>query len=233
MFGISWGGFNALQVAARRPPALAAIITSCSTDDRYTDDMHYMGGCLLNDNFDWGTTFLSILPLPGDPEIMGAGWRDNWMERLADLDCPVETWMNHQRRDDYWKHGSINQNYADIQCPVFAVGGWLDGYSNAIFRMLANLDVPRLGLIGPHAHQWGHDERAPGPATGFLQESLRWWDHWLKDEATGVMDEPMLRVIMQEDLPRRALVRRMPGPLGRRDGLAEPAHRATDLSSQR
>src|SRR4029077_7428924 len=38
MIGISWGGFNGLQIAARRPPALKAIITACSTDDRYADD---------------------------------------------------------------------------------------------------------------------------------------------------------------------------------------------------
>ena len=233
MFGISWGGFNALQVAARRPPALKAIVTACSTDDRYTDDMHYMGGCLLNDNLDWGATFFSILPLPGDPAIMGEGWRDNWMERLADVPCPVELWMNHQRRDAYWKHGSVNQNYDDIQCPVFAVGGWLDGYSNAIFRLLANLKVPRLGLVGPHAHQWGQSERAPGPAIGFLQESLRWWDHWLKGEATGIMDEPMLRVFMQDDLPAAPWYAECPGRWVGEGGLAEPAHRAAHLPSQR
>ena len=50
MMGKSWGGFNCLQVAARRPPALKAVLSVCSTDDRYTDDIHYMGGCLLNDN---------------------------------------------------------------------------------------------------------------------------------------------------------------------------------------
>ena len=32
----------------------------------------------------------------------------------------------------------------------------------------------------------------PGPAIGFLQEALRWWDHWLKGIDTGIMDEPML-----------------------------------------
>ena len=211
MFGISWGGFNSLQVAARRPPALKAIVTSCSTDDRYRDDMHYMGGCLLNDNLDWGTTFFSILPLPGDPAIMGEAWRDNWMERLADVPCPVETWLEHQHRDAYWKHGSVNENYDDIEIPVFAVGGWLDGYSNAIFRLLANLKGPRLGLVGAHAHQWGHAAREPGPAIGFLQESLRWWDYWLKDEETGIMDEPMLRVLMQEDLPARPWYQTCPG----------------------
>ena len=90
MFGISWGGFNSLQVAALKPPALKAIVTSCSTDDRYADDMHYMGGTLLNDQLDWGTTFFSILPLPGDPQIMGPGWKKNWKERLDGVPCPVE-----------------------------------------------------------------------------------------------------------------------------------------------
>ena len=211
MFGISWGGFNSLQVAARRPPALKAIVTSCSTDDRYTDDMHYAGGCLLNDNSDWGTTFFSILPLPGDPEIMGEGWRENWRARLESAPCPVETWLRHQCRDDYWKHASVNEDYGAIKCPVFAVGGWLDGYTNAIPRLLANLDVPRLGLIGPHAHQFGHSERAPGPAIGFLQESLRWWDHWLKGRDTGIMDEAMLRAFMGEDIPAAAHYAQCPG----------------------
>ena len=211
MFGISWGGFNALQVAARRPPALGAIITSCSTDDRYTDDMHYAGGCLLNDNSDWGTTFFSILPLPGDPRIMGEGWRENWRDRLESAPCPVETWLRHQCRDDYWKHGSVNEDYGAIRCPVFAVGGWLDGYSSAIPRLLTHLGVPRLGLIGPHAHQFGHSGRAPGPAIGFLQECLRWWDHWLKGRDTGIMAEPMLRAYMGEDIPAASHYEHCPG----------------------
>ncbi|HTN80982.1 MAG TPA: CocE/NonD family hydrolase, partial [Acidimicrobiales bacterium] len=42
--GLSWGGFNALQIAALQPPALAAVVSACATDDRYVDDVHYMGG---------------------------------------------------------------------------------------------------------------------------------------------------------------------------------------------
>jgi predicted acyl esterase len=211
MFGISWGGFNSLQVAARRPPALKAIITSCSTDDRYTDDVHYSGGCLLNDNLDWGATFFGILPLPGDPLIMGEGWRENWNDRLAEVPCPVETWMQHQHRDEYWKHGSVNEDYSRIECAVFAVGGWLDGYSNAIPRLMENLDAPRLGLISVHGHQWGHSERPPAPAIGFLQEALRWWDYWLKGVDTGIMDEPVLRAFMGEDIPAKAFYEVCPG----------------------
>jgi uncharacterized protein len=211
MFGISWGGFNALQVAARRPPALQAIITSCSTDDRYTDDMHYYGGCLLNDNLDWGTTFLALLSLPGDPRIMGEEWRSNWRERLEAIQPPAALWLQHQTRDAYWKHGSINQDYAAIGCPVLAVGGWLDGYSNAIPRMLEHLKTPVRAIIGPHAHQFGFEDRAPGPAYGFLQEAIRWWNHWLKDEANGILDEPKLRAFMGEDIPAAAWYAQCPG----------------------
>ena len=64
MMGISWGGFNALQVAALQPAALKAIITLCSTDDRYSDDIHYKGGCLLNENLGWGATMLAYSSTP-------------------------------------------------------------------------------------------------------------------------------------------------------------------------
>jgi putative CocE/NonD family hydrolase len=210
MIGNSWGGFNSLQVAARRPPALKAIITSCSTDDRYADDMHYMGGCLLNDNVDWGTTFFGWLPRAPDPALVGERWRAMYRERLAAAAFPVEAWMRHQRRDAFWKHGSICEDYDAVRCAVFAVGGWLDGYSNAIPRMLRHLKAPRLGLIGPWAHKFPHNA-IPGPAIGFLQEALRWWDHWLKGQATGIMDEPMLRVWMQEKVPAKGFYETCPG----------------------
>ena len=46
MFGKSWGGFNGLQVAWKQPPALKAVLSAYSTDDRYSDDVHYQGGCV-------------------------------------------------------------------------------------------------------------------------------------------------------------------------------------------
>jgi putative CocE/NonD family hydrolase len=210
MIGNSWGGFNALQVAALWPPALKAIITSCSTDDRYADDMHYMGGALLTDDLDWGTTFWTLLARPPDPPIVGDRWREMWQQRLDGLNFMVEDWLSHQRRDAFWKNGSVNADYAAIRCPVFAVGGWLDGYSNAIPRLLANLSVPRLGLIGPWAHGYPH-LGVPGPDVDFLPEAVRWWDHWLKGLDTGIMREPMLRAWMQERVPAEPFYETTPG----------------------
>ena len=196
MMGKSWGGFNALQVAALRPPALKAILTVCSTDDRYADDIHYMGGALLNDNLWWGAIMLVNQARPPDPALR-EDWRRVWLERLDAMPFWPALWLKHQRRDAYWRHGSVCEDFSAIQCPVFAVGGWADAYTNAIPRLLEGLHVPRLGLIGPWAHLYPHDGR-PGPAIGFLQEAVRWWDHWLKGLDNGVMREPMLRAFIAE-----------------------------------
>jgi putative CocE/NonD family hydrolase len=199
MMGKSWGGFNCLQVAARRPPALKAILSVCSTEDRFGGDIHYMGGGLLNDNLWWGSIMLAFQARPADPLLVGAGWRAQWIERLHHLPFWPALWLAHQRRDAYWEHGSICEDWGAIQCPVFAVGGWADSYTNAVPQFLEHLQVPRLGLIGPWAHIYPQDG-VPGPAIGFLQEATRWWDHWLRGRDTGIMDEPMLRAFVEDAL---------------------------------
>jgi uncharacterized protein len=210
MWGISWGGFNALQVAARRPPALKAIMTLCSTDDRYADDAHYNGGCLMDDNLKWGTVFLATTSLPPDPEVVGENWREIWFSRLEKMTCYPELWMRHQQRDFYWQHGSVCENYDDIQCAVYAVGGWADGYANTVPRLLNHLSAPCKGLIGPWGHAYPH-LASPGPAIDFLNESLRWWDYWLKDIDTGIMDEPKMRVWAQEHVKPAKQYQTRPG----------------------
>ncbi len=199
MFGISWGGFNGLQIAARQPPALKTIITVGSTDDRYATDVHWVGGCLSKDNFDWSSTMFANNDLPPDPEIVGEAWRDMWHERMRYNEPWILTWLKHQRRDGYWKHGSVCENFSNIKIPVYAVSGWADNYSESIPRLLAGLRCPRLGLIGPWAHSFPHDVTVE-PAIGWLQEVRRWCDHWMKGIDTGMMGEPMLRAWMQDSV---------------------------------
>lgn len=199
MIGISWGGFNGLQIAAMRPPSLKAVITCSSTDDRYADDVHYMGGTLLNDNFSWASVMFGRNTLPPDPQNKPDNWRELWMLRLKESGLWLKGWLEHQHRDDFWKHGSICEDYGAIRCPVYAVSGWADGYCRTVFRLMENLDVPRKGLVGPWAHTYPHIGQ-PGPAIGFLQECVRWWDQWLKGRKTGVMNEPMMRLFMQDSV---------------------------------
>jgi uncharacterized protein len=199
IMGISWGGFNGLQLAARQPPGLGAIVTVASTDDRYADDVHYMGGCLLGDNLSWASTMFSYNSLPPDPELV-PDWRERWFERLEGSGLWLETWLRHQHRDDYWRHGSVCEDIDAIEVPVMAVSGWADGYTNAVFRLLETVHAPVQGLVGPWGHRYPHLGE-PGPAIGWLQECVRWWDRWLKGIDNGVEREPTLRAWVQDSVP--------------------------------
>jgi putative CocE/NonD family hydrolase len=211
MIGISWTGFNALQVAYRRPPQLRAVISMCSTDDRYRDDIHYMGGCVLGvDMLSWATTMLGYNARPPQPAIVGDAWRESWLRRIRETPPFIEDWLAHQRRDAFWQHGSVCESYNAIACPLLMVGGWADAYRNAVLRILEHYDGPSLGLIGPWSHNIPFNAR-PGPSIGFLQECLRWWDQWLKGEETGIMREPRLRAWMQDSVRPDAISEYRPG----------------------
>lgn len=197
MLGISWGGFNGLQIAAMQPPALKAVISVCSSDDRYADDVHYMGGCLLGDNLSWASVMFAYNSLPPDPALRPNDWRALWHQRLEANEPWLIRWLTHQQRDAYWQHASVCENYQAIRCPVMAISGWADGYTDAVFRLLEHLDVPTKGLVGPWSHKYPH-QGVPGPAIDFHQEMQQWWDTWLKDEATPSQPQPQLSAWVQE-----------------------------------
>jgi len=203
MMGISWGGFNALQVAALQPPALKAIITLCSTTDRYADDIHYKGGCLLNENFGWASTMLSYSAHAPDPALVGDKWRQMWLHRLENQPFLAGTWFGHQRRDAYWKRGSVCEDYSAIQAAVLSIGGWHDGYRNTVSHLVSNISAPVKGIVGPWIHKYPHFA-VPRPAIGFLQVALRWWDRWLKGIENGAEDDPAYRAwVMDSVRPSR------------------------------
>lgn len=189
MMGISWGGFNCLQAAANKAPALKAVISLCATTDRFADDIHYKGGVLLGENIAWAATAASWFSVPPDPELVGEEWRKIWLHRLENAPFLAETWHRENLRNDYWKHGSVCENYDDISAAVFAIGGWHDGYRNTPAHLAANVKAPVRALLGPWNHKYPHFA-VPGPQIGFLQEATRWWDKWLKGIDNGVEKEP-------------------------------------------
>ena len=198
MIGISWGGFNGLQLASRRPPALKAVVTCCSTVDRYADDIHYMGGCLLTDNFNWGAQMLAYQSRPPDPALRG-DWRERWIERIETLPFLAARWMEHPTRDAYWRHGSVCEDWSAIEAAVLAIGGWADAYVNAPPALAANLSAPAKALIGPWEHKYPHIARI-NPAD-FHAEVVAWFDRWLKGERNGVERRPAYRTFIQKHRP--------------------------------
>jgi putative CocE/NonD family hydrolase len=201
MIGVSWGGFAALQLAARHPEQLRGVIAIHGSDDRYADDVHYIGGCVSGmDMSQWATSMLAYLNQPPDPQVVGPAWSEAWLERLDHAMPWIEPWLTHQRRDAYWRHASACEDYGGIRCPVFAVGGWSDGYRDMVLRIVEHVRGPVRGLLGP----WGHnspEHGAPRPAIGFLQECVRFFAASLDGEDNGFFDEPRLISYMQEPVP--------------------------------
>ena len=210
MRGISWGGFSTLQTAMRAPPALKAIMPMACSDRRYTDDAHWIGGCLGLTNFKWAVNFKGVMAAPPDPAVAGPGWEGMWRQRLEASPAIVERWTSHQSEDDYWRHGSLTLDYGAIRCPTYVVGGWADAYVNSVPRLLEGLRCPKKALVGP----WGHTYPwlgGPGPALDWAFEEVRWWSHWLRGQATGIMNEPVLRYYRPDATPAQSAPGRTPG----------------------
>jgi len=168
MWGISWGGFNALQVAALHPPELKAIVSVCSTDNRYLGDVHYFGGTLLCEQLCWGSVMLTEPNFfPPDPHFV-SDWKEQWLKRLNETPFYVEDWYSHQNYDDFYKQGSVCENYEGIKCPTFLVGGWGDPYATSIPRMMKNLKGRRRSVIGPWGHKYPHIAY-PNPRMDFIK----------------------------------------------------------------
>ena len=203
MMGISWGGFNALQVAARQPPALGAVISIASTVDRFADDIHTKGGAQMGTNLYWATQMLGRAAVPPDAAVVGAGWREMWLDRLEKMEPLAITWMSHQRRDACWQHGSICEDFNAVQAPALMIAGWADGYRNTPWKARAGLGEGARSVTGPWVHLYPHIA-VPGPRMDFAAEAAAWFGAHLRDDPAP--DLPPHRLFLSEavrpDAPR-------------------------------
>ncbi len=199
MMGISWGGFNSLQIAALRPKPLKAVISIASTLDRFNDDIHYKNGCHLSAQLSWSGTMLAYSSRPPDPLLVGNRWGEIWRERLEHEPWLLDIWLRHQTRDAYWQHGSIAEDYAAIEAAVLIIAGWADGYRNAPPSAAAHLRAPVKAINGPWVHKYPHFAW-PKPRADFHAEAIRWWDRWLKGKKNGADKLPAYRAYITEGI---------------------------------
>ncbi|TFG75684.1 MAG: CocE/NonD family hydrolase [Flavobacteriales bacterium] len=192
MFGISWGGFNALHLAMRRPPALKTIISLMSTDDIYEDDVHFIDGMMHIDAYEIGQDLANALP--GAPDFL---IDSTYFKNRFDTEPWLLKYKRQQTDGPFWNRASLNEDYSRIDIPVFVIGGWYDGYRDVIPRMLQNADVPIKALLGPWNHTWPN-WASPEPAMEWRDMAVRWFDHWLKDKDNGIMEEPELYYFQRE-----------------------------------
>jgi len=203
MMGISWGGFNSLQVAALKPPALKAVISLSSTVDRYNDDIHYKNGVHLSAQLSWAATMSAYQSRSPDPALVGERWRDMWLERLEGEPFFMQEWLSHQRRDAFWRHGSICEDFDGFSVPALVIAGWADGYRNTPMKAVAGMPDMAWGLIGPWIHKYPHFAY-PKPRIDFHAEAIAWWRHWLCGEDNKAAHTPRMRAyILDGPRPER------------------------------
>jgi uncharacterized protein len=205
MFGISWGGFNAIQMAARNPPALKAIIAVDATEDLYQDDVHYMDGIMHLDSWEMSMDLSNARPGAPDYVIDDAFFRDRF-----DTEPWMLTYKKQQRDGKFWDRASVRDRYDAIKIPSFHIGGWYDGYRDSLPRMLEHVKAPIKAMIGPWDHTWPNHPY-PKPGMEWRHEAVRWFDHWLKGRHTGIMDEPKFAVYVRKWHPPGPFLEDAPG----------------------
>ncbi len=205
MFGLSWGGFNSIQVAGLRPPALKAIIAIEATEDLFHDDIHYLDGILHMDQYELEMDQFTPQTRAPDFPLDEASLADRF---------DVPPWkieqLRHQQDGPFWRRPSILGKYERFRIPALLIAGWYDGYRDSVPRMLEHVRSPVKAIVGPWAHAWPHSA-VPGPAIEWRREAVRWWDHWLKGIDTGALDEPRLAIFVRHSHPPDPGLREIPG----------------------
>ncbi|MCB9134467.1 MAG: CocE/NonD family hydrolase [Anaerolineales bacterium] len=201
MWGKSYGGFTAIQVAILQPPHLKAIVPMYATDDRYTDDVHYIGGCMVvSEMAQYAVSQVGMNAMPPNLELAGTNWAEQWKARLENTPPWLIEWLKHPTDGPYWRSGSLAPDYTRIRCAMFLLGGWHDGYTDPVLRMMEKCTAPRKALIGNWTHTLPHNGY-PGPNVDWMHEMVRFFDYWLKGIENRVMDEPALTTFRREYTP--------------------------------
>src|ERR1700752_4959548 len=203
MFGISWGGFNSIQMAMRHPPALKAILAVAATEALFTEDVHYMDGIMHVDEFevamdlDQGRSGAPDFPID----------EDTLSKRMDSTPWSLD-YFRHQRMGPFWR--APVRRLEDIRIPCFLIGGFQDGYRNSIVRMLEHVPAPVHAWLGP----WNHDfpnTSIYGPRVEWRDQAIRWFDHWLNGIDNGVEREPRVVFYQQHSHPPGAEPQDGPG----------------------
>ncbi|MBI4221030.1 MAG: CocE/NonD family hydrolase [Chloroflexi bacterium] len=143
---------------------------------------------------------------------------DSWCRHLPLRSMPLldglADWfydhIDHPDDGPYWWQWNVSLRHSEVGKPMYHMGGWFDGLLNGTIsnfngvRRNARSEHARKNqklIIGPWVHgpsatsqtRVGEIEFGPAAAIDFNEMRLPWFDYWLKDRDTGVMDEPPVK----------------------------------------
>ncbi|MBX6341573.1 MAG: CocE/NonD family hydrolase [Thermomicrobiaceae bacterium] len=228
MYGFSYVGATQLQAALRRPTSLRAICPAMTGAQYYEGWAYNQGAFALAFNASWATGLAADTARKrGDDRLtrdlqaafVGApAWYGylplNEYPPLAghDLGRYFFDWLAHPTYDDYWRQWSVDEDYSRIDVPALHVGGWYDVFLSGTvknflgLRAEAGSERARASqklVVGPWYHlPWAHVTGAIdyGIEAGSIVDAwqIRWFDQFLRDDDTGVLDSPVTLFVMGE-----------------------------------
>jgi len=203
MFGISWGGFTALQMAMRHAPGLKAILAVHATSELFHDDVHYVDGMAHVDEFelnmDMAQGWVGAPDYSLDEKVLGARFDSPPWSLL---------YLKHQHDGLFWRDRV--RPLKEITIPSFLIGGLQDGYRDNVPDMLMQSKAPIKAIVGPWNHSFPNDADF-GPRVEWRDQAVRWFDYWLKGRDTGVREDPRLVIYMQHWHPPDLNLENVPG----------------------
>lgn len=215
MYGFSYQGMTQLYAAAQHPPPLQTIAPAMVGYDLYSDWAYENKALLLQAGLGWALQLAAETarrrgqpedyqklyqasrqmplsdPIPANPQI------------LRDLapDSFFHDWLNHPQDNDYWQ--ALSPDLTQVDLPMLHIGGWFDPYLRGDLRlyhqMVGQSKAPQHLWIGPWGHlPWGRRIGAvdfgPEANSPIDRFQLRWFDHHLKGQDTGLGQAPPVQL---------------------------------------
>ncbi len=207
MWGISWGGFNAIQVALRQPPALKAILAADASDNLYRDGLEFLDGAFHVDSYHLQIHHENGLPRPPEYPLDEAYFRDRFERKPWFF-----SYVRNQQDGPFWRKSALQFAPGRLRLPAYLIGGLLDGYRDAVPRMLEYSTAPVLAQLGPWSHAWPHNG-SPGPNHEWGEEAVAFWKRWLAPGAGPPDGRPEKRfaVFVRDGHPPDAGLETTPG----------------------
>jgi putative CocE/NonD family hydrolase len=217
MIGGSYLGMVQLQAAAQKPPHLVTIIPNATPADPFFNEPYEYGSFMAWSALWWA----EVLETEATADLSGKklamtfkGNEHDLFKELPviDLDKKIlgkenpywRKWIQHNTNDSYWEKANFLDKLEGLDIPVFLQSGWYDG--NGIGTKLGYLRLKNSKnkyikmIVGP----WGHTDQA---STQFAGREMgekaaidlrnlyrRWFDYWLKDIDTRILEEPLVQL---------------------------------------
>lgn len=210
MSGISYYGAIQLSVAAQQPPHLKAIMPFNAPADFYRECTHHGGIVqtfflhLYGNSIRANAVSVTLKDEPpdkvkllveaasADPDIRMYPDICAIVENPKRIPCFFDVLVNPTDGPFYWER-SAYPHYAKIRIPCYFSSGWwayAHMHLRGVIQNYLGIDAPKKLMINrPTVLE------CPLPRE-FNEETVRWYDYWLKGIDTGIMDEPPIKIFV-------------------------------------